>query len=68
MFILAVFEPIIAPKLTFLFPLLCSDADYQLTFKENKARAFIFYQHFFSDRVYNVLSFNSHSEVSANWH
>jgi len=36
----AVFEPIIAPKLTFLFPLLCPDADYQLTFKENKKNQF----------------------------
>ena len=35
-FTLAVFEPLIAPKLTFIFPLLCPDADYQLTFKENK--------------------------------
>ena len=34
--VLAVFEPLIAPKLTFIFPLLCPDADYQLTFKENK--------------------------------
>jgi len=36
----AVFEPLVAPKLTFLFPLLCPDADYHATFSENKKSQF----------------------------
>ena len=37
---LAIFEPLLAPKLKFIFPGLCEDAEYQLTFKENKKNQF----------------------------
>ena len=36
----AIFEPLVAPKLTFIFPGLQPDADYQLTFFENKKKQF----------------------------
>lgn len=36
----AIFEPLLAPKLKFIFPGLCEDAEYQLTFKENKKNQF----------------------------
>jgi len=36
----AIFEPIIAPKLKCIFPGLHEDADYQLTFWENKKQQF----------------------------
>jgi minor histocompatibility antigen H13 len=36
----SIFEPMIAPKLKFIFPGLCEDAEYQLTFKENKKNQF----------------------------
>ena len=39
-FILAIFEPLLAPRLKFIFPGLCEDAEYQLTFKENKKNQF----------------------------
>lgn len=36
----AIFEPIFAPKLKFIFPGLHEDADYQLTFFENSKKQF----------------------------
>lgn len=36
----AIFEPLLAPRLKFIFPGLCEDAEYQLTFKENKKNQF----------------------------
>ena len=36
----AIFEPLVAPKLTFLFPGLHPDADYELNFFENKKKQF----------------------------
>ena len=39
-YILAIFEPLLAPRLKFIFPGLCEDAEYQLTFKENKKNQF----------------------------
>ena len=39
-FVLAIFEPLLAPRLKFIFPGLCEDAEYQLTFKENKKNQF----------------------------
>jgi len=36
----AIFEPLVAPKLTFIFPGLHPDADYELNFFENKKKQF----------------------------